>query len=179
MADMTLDVVRGAVTGSAAAFRCRRRLQPGGGEGDKVFPPTFAGAVYAMEQRRVAGRKEPVQCVLLDSVQSQSNRKELALQEAVDAGKLKLPLLVVDFSRHDPTGDLDADRESGRLIDAVGKVRGDMPCANQRQNRGDGRTTAGVRHHRGISGRDFIARGRQYVRRSGGHSATLAGHVAD
>ena len=55
MTALTLKDVREAVSGSAAAFRCRRRLQPGGGEGDKVFPPTFAGAVYAMERRKLAG----------------------------------------------------------------------------------------------------------------------------
>jgi CRISPR-associated protein Csb1 len=121
-ASLSLEALRTAVSGRAAAFRCRRRLQPAGGEGDKVFPPTFAGAVYAVEKRRVPGRPEPVQCVLLDSVQSQANRVELALQEAVDAGKLRMPLLVVDFSAHDPTGDPEGDVEAGRLIDAVGKV---------------------------------------------------------
>ena len=119
---LTLDDLGAAVAGSAAAFRCRRRLQPAGGPGDKVFPPTFAGAVYAVEARRVPGREQPVQCVLLDSVQSQANRMELALQEAVDAGKLKLPLLVVDFTSHDPTGDLEADAKAGRLIDRVGRI---------------------------------------------------------
>jgi CRISPR-associated protein Csb1 len=122
MNELTLEVLQRAVRGSAAAFRCRRRLQPAGGEGDKVFPPTFAGAVYATEKRRVPGRSEPVPCVLLDSVQSQANRMELALQEAVDAGRIKVPLLVVDFSEHDPTGDLDADQEADRLVDAVGTV---------------------------------------------------------
>lgn len=115
--------LRTAVTGTAAALRCRRRLQPAGGEGDKVFPPTFAGAVYAIERRRVPGRDEPVTCVLLDSVQSQANRMELALQEAVDAGRIRLPLVEVDFSAHAPTGDLEADRnDENRLLDAVGKV---------------------------------------------------------
>src|SRR2546425_3771879 len=74
--ELTLKDVQDAISGAAAAFRCRRRLQPGGGEGDKVFPPTFAGAVYAVEQRRVPGREQPVTCVLLDSVQSQANRME-------------------------------------------------------------------------------------------------------
>jgi CRISPR-associated protein Csb1 len=119
---LTLQHLQDAVKGSAAAFRCRRRLQPAGGPGDKVFPPTFAGAVYASEQRRVPGRDGPVTCVLLDSVQSQANRMELALQEAVNAGKIKMPVLVVDFSEHDPTGDIEADETAGRLIDAVGKV---------------------------------------------------------
>src|SRR5438552_12197536 len=94
---LTLDVLRQAVAGSAAAFRCRRKLQPAGGPGDKVFPPTFAGAVYAVEQRRVPDRPDAVTCVVLDTVQSQANRMELALQEAFDAGKLKLPILQVDF----------------------------------------------------------------------------------
>ena len=76
-----------------AALRRRLRLQPVGGPGDKVFPPTFKGAVYAMEQRRVQARDEPVHCVLLDSVQSQANRMELALQEALDMEKISIPLL--------------------------------------------------------------------------------------
>lgn len=122
MDDLTLDDLRAAVAGSAAAFRCRRRLHPAGGPGDKVFPPTFAGAVYAIEQRRIPGREDPVTCVLLDSVQSQANRMELALQEAVDTGKIKLPLVVVDFSEHDPTGDLEADEAAGRLIEKVGRI---------------------------------------------------------
>lgn len=120
--NLTLDILRASVAGQAAAFRCRRRLQPAGGEGDKIFPPTFAGAVYATEQRRVAGRDTPVSCVLLDSVQSQANRMELALQEAVDAGKIPLPLVEVDFSEYGPTGDVTTDEKTGRLIDTVGKI---------------------------------------------------------
>lgn len=119
---LTLNALKQSVAGQAAAFRCRRRLQPAGGEGDKVFPPTFAGAVYAIEQRRVPEREAPVTCVLLDSVQSQANRMELALQEAVDTGKIRLPLVEVDFSEHGPTGDVEADEKAGRLIDAIGKV---------------------------------------------------------
>ncbi|MGH2500120.1 MAG: type I-G CRISPR-associated RAMP protein Csb1/Cas7g, partial [Candidatus Limnocylindria bacterium] len=122
MTELTLQILEEAVASSAAAFRCRRRLQPAGGEGDKVFPPTFAGAVYAIEKRRVPGRGEPVECVLLDSVQSQANRMELALQEAVDAKLIKVPLLVVDFAEHDPTGDIESDKKAGRFIDPVGKI---------------------------------------------------------
>jgi CRISPR-associated protein Csb1 len=95
---LTLKRLQEAVEGSAAAFRCRRRLQPAGGEGDKVFPPTFAGAVYAVEQRRVHGKDGAVTCVLLDSVQSQANRMEVALQDALDAGRIKIPVLEVDAS---------------------------------------------------------------------------------
>ena len=119
-----------------AALRRRQRLQPVGGPGDKVFPPTFKGAVYAMEQRRVQGRDEPVNCVLLDSVQSQANRMELALQEALDMKRITIPLLEVDFTEHDPTGNVENDEttehdptdnaENGetneRLIDAIGKI---------------------------------------------------------
>ena len=105
-----------------AALRRRQRLQPVGGPGDKVFPPTFKGAVYAMEQRRVQGRDEPANCVLLDSVQSQANRMELALQEALDMGKIKIPLLEVDFTDHDPTGDDEGENDNERLIDAIGKI---------------------------------------------------------
>ena len=119
---LNFTVLKDVVSGSAAAFRCRRRLQPAGGEGDKVFPPTFAGAVYAVEQRRVPGRQQPATCVLLDSVQSQANRMELALQDALDAERIKIPVLVVDFTEYAPTGDVEADARDGRLIDAIGKV---------------------------------------------------------
>ncbi len=121
-ATLQLEDLSKAVSGTAAAFRCRRRLQPGGGEGDKVFPPTFAGAVYAVEQRRVAGREQPVTCVLLDSVQSQANRMEQALQDAIDADEIALPVIIVDFTKYDPTGDVKKDEEEGRLLDAVGKI---------------------------------------------------------
>lgn len=119
---LDLATLHAAVSGSAAAFRCRRKLQPAGGAGDKVFPPTYAGAVYAVEQRRVPGRAEPVTCVLLDSVQSQANRMEQALQDAVDAGTLKLPLIVVDFSKAklpEPVGRLTSLQLPHRFADAI------------------------------------------------------------
>ncbi|MBI5770292.1 MAG: type I-U CRISPR-associated protein Cas7 [Verrucomicrobia bacterium] len=109
---------------SSAAFRCRRRLQPAGGPGDKVFPPTFAGAVYAVEQRRVVGEDgkilpEPKTCVVLDTVQSQANRMEQALQEAIDGGRIAIPVLKVDFSAWSPTGSKSADE---KFIDDVGTI---------------------------------------------------------
>jgi CRISPR-associated protein Csb1 len=120
--NLTSEILTGAVKNGAAAFRCRRRLQPAGGSGDKVFPPTFAGAVYAVEERRLPGRDEPVTCVVLDTVQSQANRMELALQDAFDTGVLNLPILQVDFTKWSPTGDVEADKAAGNLIDAVGKI---------------------------------------------------------
>jgi CRISPR-associated protein Csb1 len=106
---LTLNQLRNALSDSACAFRCRTMLQPAGGEGDKVFPPTYAEAAYAREQRRVPGRDEPVECVLLDSVQSQANRMEEALQAALDEGRLSIPVIEVDFSGAD-------------LLTAIGKV---------------------------------------------------------
>ncbi len=119
---LDLESLTAAITSNAAAFRCRRKLQPGGGAGDKVFPPTYAGAVYAVEQRRVPGREESVTCVLLDSVQSQANRMEQALQEALSLKELTLPVIEVDFTPHAPTGKLDEDEKAGRLLDAIGKL---------------------------------------------------------
>ena len=55
-----------AVAGNAAAIRRNVRLQPSGGKGSKVFPPTLSGGVYAWEQRRIDGVIVPT--VLLDSV---------------------------------------------------------------------------------------------------------------
>jgi len=61
-----------------------------------------------------------VDCVLLDSVQSQANRMEEALQQAVDDGRMKLPLVEVDFTKYFP-GDTDV-AENMRLLDPVGKI---------------------------------------------------------
>ncbi len=121
---MTLQDLERAVSGRAAAIRCRRTLEPAGGPGDKVFPPTYAGATYAVEQRRIRrnGTEEVVQCVLLDSVQSQANRIEEALQNAVDRGLIQIPVIEVDFSEVDPTGNREDDERQGRLLDPVGKV---------------------------------------------------------
>lgn len=119
---LTLEILKDAIANNAAALRCRRILQPEAGPGGKVFPPTFAGAVYAVEKRRVPGREEPVTCVVLDTVQSQANRMEAALQEALDGGRLTLPVITVDFSEHAPTGDLEDDANKGRLLDDVGVI---------------------------------------------------------
>ncbi len=120
---LSLEQLQKAVQTGAAA-RSRVALQPAGGEGTKVFPPTYAGAVYATEKRRVPGHTDPVDCVLLDSVQSQANRMEEALQQAIDSGRLKkvgvsLPLVEVDFSAYFPGTDK---AEALRLLEPVGKV---------------------------------------------------------
>lgn len=76
---LTAEKLRDAVK-SAAAFRLRVKLNGVGGETDKVFPPTYAGGVYAVEDRRIDGKV--VRCTLLDSVQSQANRMEESLLNA-------------------------------------------------------------------------------------------------
>ena len=116
---LTLDVVEEAVTGKAAAFRRIVRLQPAGGPGAKVFPPTYEGGKYATEKRRING--EIVDCVLLDSVQSQANRMELALQEALDENRISLPVIVVDFSNTDASfvGKITSLEAPHRIADAI------------------------------------------------------------
>ena len=116
---LDLVTLSSAVSGNGVAFRCCAKLQPAGGEGTKVFPPTYAGSVYATEKRRLPGSADPVECVLLDSVQSQANRMEEALQQALDAGRIKIPVVEVDFTPYFP-GDKQPD--DMRLLDPVGKV---------------------------------------------------------
>jgi len=122
-----LKTLRNAVKSGAAA-RCRATLQPAGGEGTKVFPPTYAGAVYAVEKRRLPDFPEPVDCVLLDSVQSQANRMEEALQQAIDDGTfeqagISIPLIEVDFTPFwDPEKRNEDLADEMRLIEPVGRV---------------------------------------------------------
>lgn len=90
MADpLSLQAINKAIKNGSAAFRCRTRLYPVGEATDKVFPPTYAGAVYSVEDRRVDG--QVVRCVVLDSVQSQANRMEDLLQDAFLPNWRELP----------------------------------------------------------------------------------------
>lgn len=95
---LTLKSLKEAMNSRAAAFRCVTEYQPAGGTGDKVFPPTYEGGKYAVEKRVIDG--QPVDCVVLDSVQSQANRMELALLDAWEAKRFEpnsLPIVRVKF----------------------------------------------------------------------------------
>src|SRR6188768_100531 len=108
---LTLAMLTEAVAGGAAAIRSITRLQPAGGVGDKIFPPTYATGDkaptrYAFEDRRIDG--EIVRTVLLDSVASQANRIEDALQAAWEQERLSFPVISVDFSKEEEIADLDS-----------------------------------------------------------------------
>lgn len=110
MSKFDLKSLQSAVTGSSVAYRARTRMQPVGGVGDKIFPPTYATGdkaktKYALETRRVNG--QDTLCVLLDSVASQANRLEMALLKAWERGQLSLPMILVDFSDEKEIDDLD------------------------------------------------------------------------
>jgi len=125
MNELTLDVLRSAVQGKGAAFRARVTLDPAGGPGDKVFPPTYATGdraetKYAMEDRRVGD--EVTQAVLLDSVASQANRMEEALLAAWRAGEIDIPVVAVDFTGAagiEDVGEITSLEAPHRLADAI------------------------------------------------------------
>jgi CRISPR-associated protein Csb1 len=100
---LTIDRLTRAVQANAAIRRLRR-LQPVGGRGDKIFPPTYPGEGkgkppprHVFEYRRLGGRD--MLCVLVDSVQSQANRLEEALKNARDEERIEFPAITVDFTR--------------------------------------------------------------------------------
>lgn len=99
--ELSLEKIKTAVR-SAAAFRLRAKLSGMGGDGDKVFPPTYAGGVYAVEDRRIDG--SVVRCALLDSVQSQANRMEGALLDAFLPSWRELGPEVANASKAVPSG---------------------------------------------------------------------------
>ncbi|MBS0600303.1 MAG: type I-U CRISPR-associated protein Cas7, partial [Proteobacteria bacterium] len=113
---LTLDRLQAAVAG-AAAIRLRQALEPAGGPGSKVFPPTHEGGQYAWETRRVDG--QDVRCVLLDSVQSQANRCELALLDALRDGRLRLPLIEARFAEFSNLGAVSTLEAPHRIADAI------------------------------------------------------------
>lgn len=95
----TLADLRQIVSGDYAAFRFNAELRPVGGDGEKIFPPTYSNDKrsdkYCKERRVVDGRES--ETVLLDSVQSQANRMEAALQVLYDCDRLDIPMVQVLF----------------------------------------------------------------------------------
>jgi CRISPR-associated protein Csb1 len=89
------------MTAQDAALRRRQILQPVGGKGDKIFPPTYPGEGRNASPRHVYERRrlemKDVWCVLVDSVQSQANRLEECLLQAI-ADSIQIPHVAVDFS---------------------------------------------------------------------------------
>jgi CRISPR-associated protein Csb1 len=125
VADLTLDQLRAAVAGDAVAIRAITRLEPAGGSGDKVFPPTYVKegrslTKYALEERIVDGQRMPT--VLLDSVASQANRMEEALLEAWRRDELRFPVVAVDFTNTgglEDLGQITSLQAPHRIADAI------------------------------------------------------------
>jgi CRISPR-associated protein Csb1 len=121
---LDLSTLNKLVAEDGVAIRIRQRLQPAGGPGDKIFPPTYATGdaklKYATELRRRDGQDVPA--VLLDSVASQANRIEESLLAAWESGALDFPVIGVDFSG-DPElrdlGTITALQAPHRIADAI------------------------------------------------------------
>src|SRR5581483_5961692 len=105
MNDLTLVTLLEAVDdrgrSDLAAIRFRDTYEAAAGPGAKVYPPTYPrdGIPYVFE-RRYDGSGAPLETVMLDSVGSQANRVEEALLDAVDDGRIQLPLLIVETTVH-------------------------------------------------------------------------------
>ena len=156
---LTLEKLREAVTKGAVAIRRIQRLQPAGGPGDKVFPPTYEGGIYATEQRIINGQRVP--CVLLDSVQSQANRMELALKQKCYRGKdqeADIPVVTVDFTaaelknKLEEIGEVTSLDAPHRLADAILRDSNNKGVAFRDSEEGKLLNTATVANATGLYG---------------------------
>ena len=126
-----------------AAIRRISRLQPVGGAGDRIFPPTYPAAQrgeaprHVFERRRVDGRE--AWCVLIDSVQSQANRLEEVLLAAAERDGLPLPYVTVDFRNAglDPLERITSLDAPHRVYDAIlrDSLRDDEPFMQSKAGR--------------------------------------------
>lgn len=114
------------VVQTGAAIRRVRRMQPAGGAGDKLFPPTYPGEGrnpvprHVFEFRRIGAQN--IQCVLIDSVQSQANRLEEALGYLRAEGLLWFPVITSSFIESNDLSDIgtiDTLQAPHRIFDAV------------------------------------------------------------
>ena len=98
-----------ALVRTHAGIRAVTHLEPLGGPGTKVFPPTYGVdepapvTRYAVEWRIIAdaegGETRRVESVVLNSVAAQAHAFSDALLSAWKAGRLELPLVGVDFTQ--------------------------------------------------------------------------------
>ena len=131
---ISLSALRAAIA-EHAAIRRLQRLQPAGGAGDKLFPPTYPAErtsdppQHVFELRRVGDRE--AWCVLIDSVQSQANRMEEALLTAATEAAIPLPYILVDFREADlyPLEQITSLDAPHRVYDAIirDSLLDDMP----------------------------------------------------
>lgn len=98
--DQLLDRITAACSGRSddAGIRITASYEPAGGPGSLVFPPTYPPLngqrdenKYALSSRHVDGDLRST--VLIDSFQSQANRVEQELKDAIDDGILQLPYI--------------------------------------------------------------------------------------
>jgi CRISPR-associated protein Csb1 len=154
---LTLEDLKEAVR-SAAALRLRAKLAGAGGDGDKIFPPTYAGGVYAVENRRIGGKV--VRCAVIDSVQSQANRMEEALLDAFlpawreldpnAAVACELPVLALCVDNHGWVNSLTAPHRVHDAILRDGEI--------QEERTTNGKTEkVGVRFRESTIGRKIVA----------------------
>ncbi len=111
-----MDVLK-LISGPYAAIRLAQRLKAAGGDGGKLFPPTFEGGVYVFESRRIGGASVP--CVLLDGVASAANRHEEGIAELIARGALEVPHFVTDFSEFPEVGEVTTLTAPHRVFDAI------------------------------------------------------------
>lgn len=106
MTAVSLDLLlQSTVAGGPSCLTSVTELQPAGGQHASVAPAKFAlprsqDGVYAYEQRFLDGGARSA--VIIDSKQSQLNRAEVALQQAIDDGHevlARLPHVVVTYQR--------------------------------------------------------------------------------
>ena len=161
---LTLEFLTRLVTGEAVAIRGSATLEPAGGPGDKVFPPTHSvrgkkdedlwrmaphertGIKYARETRRINGLDTP--CVLLDSVQSQANRMEEALQTLWSESHISLPVIQVDLAGSAPdVGIVLRTCTIDEIKEAVSRIAG-MPADELRNMSERSRLYAQTHHSR-------------------------------
>jgi CRISPR-associated protein Csb1 len=73
---------------TASAFRLVVKLKPANADG-LVYPPTYEEGRHIFRPAWIDGKK--CEAVLLDSVQSQSNRVEMAILDAYRRGSISYP----------------------------------------------------------------------------------------
>lgn len=96
-----VELLHKSCTAGTTAIRSIIKLQPSDGPGGKVYPPTYLKGAYAFEKRMIDGSR--IECVLLDSVQSQANRFEEVLLEAYRSGRLALPMFEMKVAGYEVT----------------------------------------------------------------------------
>ena len=87
--DELIQTLNRGCTGGLTAIRCITKLQPAGGVGDKLFPPTYDKGTYAWETGNWMGRRCRRSCWTAYRVKRTGSKNCCSMRSVLDGSRCR------------------------------------------------------------------------------------------